>query len=89
MRIVYANTSAVVAHGGLRIPIRTGEPWDGDDALVKAHPELFVDGPASVRSTRDPSGVIDLPVERATAAPGEKRNTRKPRTSGGADKSGE
>ena len=90
MKVVYANTSAVVAHGGLRIPVRAGEPWDGDDALVKAHPEMFTDGPASVRSTRDPSGVTNLPVERATQAPGEKRNVRKaPRTSGGADKSGE
>lgn len=89
MKIVYAREGAVVAHGGHRVMIRPGEPWDGDDALVKAHPDLFVDGPASVRTTRDPSGVTDVPVERATQAPGEKRNVRKPRTSGGADKSGE
>jgi hypothetical protein len=89
MNIVYAKEGAIVAHAGQRVMVRRGEPWDGDDALVKAHPELFVDGPASVRSTRDPSGVTDVPVERATQAPGEKRSTRKPRTSGGADKSGE
>jgi hypothetical protein len=84
MKIVYANKNAVVAHSGLRIVVRAGEPWDGDDPLVKSHPDLFVDGPASVRTTRDPSGVTDVPVERATQAPGEKRNVRRPRTSGTA-----
>lgn len=77
MKIVYAKEGVVVAHAGQRVPIRPGEPWDGDDPLVKAHPEMFADGPSSVRTTRDPSGVTDVPVEQAARAPGEKRTTRR------------
>lgn len=46
-----------------------GKPFPDDHPLVKARPELF-------RST--PPGVVQEPVEQATAAPGEKRATRRP-----------
>lgn len=79
-KIVYAKDRCVIAFGGMRISLAPGDPWDGDDPLVQEYPDRFVDGPATVRSTRAPSGT--LPVERATRAPGERRTTRKPRAGG-------
>ena len=84
-KVVFAKTSAVLAHGGQRVPIRAGEPWDGDDSLVKSYPDMFADGVAAVRSTTDPRGYTE--VEQATRAPGEKRTVRRPRTSGGQSES--
>jgi hypothetical protein len=72
----FANITGVVAHAGLRVQLHAGEAWDADDALVKARPELFTDQPVVVRAT-GPSGVVDRPVEQATRAPGEKRQTRR------------
>lgn len=86
-KVVYAKTSATLAHGGLRIPIRAGEPWDAADPLVAAYSDMFADDLAMVRSTSDPRGYSE--VERATRAPGEKRNVKRPRTSDGAGKTGE
>lgn len=63
MKIVYAKEPRVIAYGGMRIALRPGEPWDGGDPLVEAHPDAFVDGPTTVRSTRNPSGVVAVPVE--------------------------
>ena len=82
MKIVYAKEPRVIAFGGQRVALRPGEPWDGDDPLVKEHPGAFVDGPGAVRSTREASGFVRVdepPVERATRAPGEKRNVRRPK----------
>jgi hypothetical protein len=82
MKIVFAKEPRVIAHGGQRIALRPGEPWDGDDPLVTEYPDAFVDGPSTVRSTRDASGLVAVgepPVERATRAPGEKRNVRRPK----------
>lgn len=70
MKIVYAKEPRVIAFGGMRINLAPGEPWDGDDPLVKAHPDAFVPGPAKVRTTRDPSGLIDVPAEPAPKRPG-------------------
>lgn len=83
-KVVFAKTSVVLAHGGQRVPVRAGEPWDGDDALVKSYPDMFIDTLASVRSTTDPRGFTE--VETATRGPGEKRNARRPRTSGGSER---
>lgn len=82
MKIVYAKEPRVIAFGGMRVTLRPGDPWDGDDPLVQAHPDAFVDGPRVVRSTRNSGGVIDVPVEQATRAPGEKRATRRTRQAG-------
>ena len=85
MKIVYAKDRCVIAFGGMRIALAPGDPWDGDDPLVKEYPDRFVDGPATVRSTRASAGMLSVdspPVERATRAPGEKRNVRKPRPDG-------
>ena len=61
----YAITTAAVGwHEGL-IRLNTGDAWYADDPFVKAHPGFFGDLPPNVRST--------VPVEQATANPGEKR----------------
>lgn len=63
VKIVYAKESRVIAFGGMRIALRPGDPWDGDDPLVAEHPDAFVSGPATVRSTREPAGFIKVPTE--------------------------
>lgn len=69
MKIVYAKEPRVIAFGGMRVALRPGEPWDGDDPLVKRHPDAFVSGPATVRSTREPSGLIEVAAEQEPRAP--------------------
>jgi hypothetical protein len=52
-----------------------------DDPLVASHPELFVDGHCAARTTRDPRGYCELPIECATSGPGERRVIRRKDTS--------
>lgn len=85
MKIVYARNSVTVAHAGQRIGIRAGEPWDGDDPLVTAHADLFTDGPAYVRSTREPSGILTVPAGK----PAEDKPAPQRRRPGGKAKAGE
>jgi hypothetical protein len=77
MSIVYAKTSATLAHAGQRVRVNAGEPWDRDDPLVKQYSEMFVESVSAVRTTQDPRGYREYTVERATAAPGEKRAVRR------------
>lgn len=86
MKIVYARSSITVAHAGQRVGIRAGEPWDGDDPLVKAHQDLFTDGPAYVRSTRDPAGVMPVPAGESAE---DKPAPRRARAGGKTAKSGD
>lgn len=68
-KIVYAQVTAATSVA----VIKAGDPWDGDDPLVRAHPDLFGPQPPeeSVRRTADRS---DRPaVEQASRAPGERR----------------
>ncbi|THJ75813.1 hypothetical protein [Candidatus Frankia alpina] len=85
--VAYAKSNTVLAHGGERISIRAGEPWDAGDPLVAAYPDMFAPTLEAVRSTTDPSGLRRVAagppqVEAATRAPGERRAVRaRPRTS--------
>lgn len=66
MKVVYPLANATVSANGVPVVIHVGEHWRADDPVVKANPGLFTDDPfIGVRST--------LPVEQATAAPGERR----------------
>ena len=76
MKIKYANFTGTVAHGGIRVHVREGEAWDADSSLVKDNPGFFTDTPTGVR-TFGPRGVELAAVEQATAAPGEKRTTKR------------
>ena len=76
MSIKFARTTATLTctcHHGARIA--QDDPWNGDDPLVKAHPEHFADRPLRLFGERG----ADVDVEQATAAPGEKRTTRRPK----------
>lgn len=68
MKIVYAAAPRVIAFGGMRVSLRPGEPWDGDDPLVKQFPHAFVAGPRQVRSTQHPSGFREVPADEAAPA---------------------
>lgn len=86
-KIVYgtADTQAV-APWGVPVFVRLGSHWDADDPIVKAFPSLFTDDPGvGISTSVPPPHVVDRviigpetpPVEQATAAPGEKRATRR------------
>jgi hypothetical protein len=75
---VYAIDTVSVRTPGSKYPtsIRKGDRWWSDHPIVREHPAVFsVDDPREVF----PRGWQDTPevVEQATAAPGEKRSTRR------------
>lgn len=80
--VVFARRSAVLAHGGKRVGVRAGEPWDANDPLVQQYPGNFIGSVPAMRSTVDPRGYREYggDVERATRAPGEKRTARRSQT---------
>jgi hypothetical protein len=68
--ITIAISSAVVTHRGERISIQAGTAWDAADPVVRAHPEMFSTDARYLRRS-------EPLVEQATAAPGERRGTRR------------
>lgn len=68
----YVAATCVVYENGRRYPLVVNDVWDADDPLVASRPDLFVDSPPKVHKS-----VVDAPVETATAAPGEKRVTKR------------
>lgn len=71
----YASFAGVVAWSGGEILLRTGQSIDEDHPLYKERPDLFEGlAPGADLST----SISPAPIERATAAPGEKRNVRVP-----------
>lgn len=71
MAIVYAKTTRVLQdRDGLNHPLVFNTPWDADDPLVKDNPSFFQDRPMVVHHTVEREEKV---LERATAAPGEKR----------------
>lgn len=85
MSIVYANVTRwdvrVAAPWGVWVPIPPGSHWDSEDPIVKAFPQYFSDDPAvGIASSlpppeHRPAVFVGPPVEQATAAPGEVRET--------------
>ncbi|PZG53140.1 hypothetical protein C1I98_06170 [Spongiactinospora gelatinilytica] len=71
MAYVFPTCVAVVRWEGGRVHLNTDQQWPADDPFVKAHPALFAEDPQSPQRTAPV-------VERATQAPGERRQTRKP-----------
>jgi len=79
MNVVYAVASQSVLdpNTGVRGAVQKGSHWPADDPVVKAHPDLFsTDARYGLAYSVEPDG-WDAPVEQATAAPGEKRATRR------------
>lgn len=66
---VYGACEAVAYEDGVRIVVHVDEPWRADDPVVKKRPDLFREHPEVPRGT--------IPVEQATAEPGEKRATKR------------
>lgn len=82
MDVVYATRTSVVAMpGGYTLRVEYGTHWPADDPLVLEHPDLFSANPRYGMSGTRPPAVEpeERPVERMTAAPGEKRNVVRPR----------
>lgn len=79
MKIVYAtSTTSVALEGGGSGTVVFGSHWPADDPIVRAHPDLFSDDARyGMNYSVEPAGYGDPPVEMATAAPGEKRTTRR------------
>ncbi len=85
MANVVARTTARTAQS--RDLVVRGKLYDDKDAVVKANPSLFVTTDEWAELSKTPRSTADLagrsmtsrPVEQATAAPGEKRSTRKPK----------
>lgn len=80
INVVYAVTSRrVQLAGGMFSVVPKGSHWPADDPIVKANPDLFSPDPRfGMLYSVEPDG-YDAPVEQATAAPGERRQTRRPR----------
>lgn len=67
----FATCTTAVRHAGSIVRIQTGDAWWADDPFVKSHPNLFADQPVTVYGERRRI------VESASAAPGEKRATKR------------
>jgi hypothetical protein len=74
MEIVYATNNARVGH----TLVVKGSHWWAEDPIVKSQPSLFSADPRyGLMSTLPADQIPEPPVEQATAAPGEKRSTRR------------
>ena len=78
--VVFATGDApVTLPTGQTVRVRKGQHWPAEDPVVMAAPTLFsADTRWGMAYTREPDG-YDAPIdaETATAAPGERRNTRR------------
>lgn len=78
MDVVYATTTTMVTLDGAQHRVQKGTHWPADDPIVAAQPSAFSTDPRyGMLYTREPDG-YNAPVEQATAAPGERRATRRP-----------
>ena len=68
--IKFARTTASVGHDGHLVRIVEDDAWLADDPFVKAHPDLFADTPRNLFT-------LNGRVEQATAAPGERRASKR------------
>jgi hypothetical protein len=63
---------------GGRAQVWKGSHWPKNDPVVKQYPDRFSPDPRyGLQYTQEPEGWDEPPVEQATAAPGEKRQTRR------------
>lgn len=69
LKFVKQSVSTVV--NGARVRLTKDDPWRDDDPVVKALPDFFVDEPSEVQSSLSRQATV--PVEQATAEPGEVR----------------
>jgi hypothetical protein len=80
MQIVYAKDWVRAPVEGSVRQFPPGSHWPADDPYVQAHPGQFSEDPRyHLAFTEVRPGYLgdEPPVEQATAAPGERRNTRR------------
>lgn len=79
MHVVYASaTSMVTMPDGSQVRVMKGTHWPADDPVVITQPSLFsADARYGLNFTAVPEDYDEERVEQVTAAPGEKRNTRR------------
>jgi hypothetical protein len=76
MNFKFALGSCIVHVDGNPVNLTAGEAWDAADVVVAAHPSMFGDDPPFVRRLNGGLAQYQV-VEEASAAPGEKRTTRR------------
>lgn len=79
MEVVFAKDTLNVTFNGQRHHIPRGQAWDKADPLVARFPDAFSADERYVHRTVAEESAGEAPVERATRAPGERRETRRPR----------
>lgn len=94
----YAKETFSTTWNGTPISVRKDEAWEADDSFVRAFRQNFADYPSAPRSSAPrpaapavpigPPTEEERPIERGTAAPGERRPVergtgRKPTTGTG------
>jgi hypothetical protein len=74
-KYLFARDTVSVREPGSKYPttVHRGAPWHASHPIVVANPDLFSDDPPDIH----PRGWKSDTVEQATAAPGEKRTTRR------------
>lgn len=72
---VYVRDTCVVRLNGEAVYLQRGDIWDDRDPTVRARPEFFTSDPPRITTT--PGWSPPAEVEQATAAPGERRSTRR------------
>lgn len=79
INVVYAaGTERVTLPSGTSVVVQKGTHWPADDPIVRARPDLFSPDPRyGMLYSVEPDGYGEPVIEQATAAPGEKRNTRR------------
>lgn len=81
IQVVYAKQPIRTMAGGVMTSFPPGAHWPADDPYVLAHPEQFSDDPRYFMAFTEVRpgylGDEDIPVETATAVPGERRTTRR------------
>jgi hypothetical protein len=70
----FAVANVVTVWDGQKVVLQKGEAWWAADPFVKSRPDLFADEPTVVKAR---PRATTPPVEAASAAPGEKRTTRR------------
>ena len=79
MDVVYPVADAALPlANGASFTVRRGQHWPVEDAVVKEHPGMFSTDPRyGLAFSSPPPEMSEAPVEQATAAPGERRASRR------------
>lgn len=76
MAFKFVKQSVSTLINGQRVRLTLDDPWRDDDPVVKAAPQFFNDEPSNVQTSLGRQST-EAPVEQATAAPGERRATKR------------